>query len=233
MIVAGKCPPTADELRAASERGFDAVELHLTTDDLDAAEETAAVCRDAPVEIVSAHTPHVDLDELEYVQRTNDLCERLDATLVVHSTKIPLSNVGYLLDRTDITVPHGFENSTGHSLHFLRNVLLDEGRPLVLDTAHLYTAEEAYCSILEDLLAEYGDSIPVVHCCDGTKITDGLAFGTGTMDMERVIAALEENYDGIVVLEVMPDEQADALEMWRNVAPAGLRVRYHPETYVR
>ena len=218
MIVAGKCPATADELRAASERGFDAVELHLTTDDLDAAEETAAMCRDAPVEIVSAHTPHVDRDELGYVQRTNDLCERLDATLVVHSTKIPLSNVGSLLDRTDITVPHGFENSTGHSLHFLRNVLLDEGRPLVLDTAHLYTAEEAYCSILEDLLAEHGDSIPVVHCCDGTKIADGLAFGTGTMDMERVIVDLQQNYDGIVVLEVMPDEQADALEMWRDVA---------------
>jgi sugar phosphate isomerase/epimerase len=221
MIVAGKCPPTADELRAASDRGFDAVELHLSTDDLDAMEETTAVCRAAPVEVVSMHTPHVDLDELEYVQRANDLCERLDATLVVHSTKIPLSNIDRVLDRIDITVPHGFENSTGHSLHFVRNVLFDEGRSLVLDTAHLYTAEEAYCSILEDLLAEYGNSIPVVHCCDGTKLTDGLAFGTGTMDMERVMATLHENYDGILVLEVMPDEQEDALEMWRGVTRQG------------
>lgn len=217
MIVAGKCPPTADELRAASERGFDAVELHLSTDDLDAIEETTAACRAAPVDVVSVHTPHVALDELAYVQRANDLCERLDATLVVHSMKIPLSNLGYVLDRIDITVPHGFENSTGYSRHFLTNVLLDEGRPLVLDTAHLYTAEAEYRSILETLLAADDISIPVVHCCDGTKITDGLAFGTGTMDMERVITALHENYDGIVVLEVMPDEQADALEKWRDV----------------
>lgn len=216
MIVAGKCPPTVDELQAASERGFDAVELHLTTENLDAMEETTAACRDAPVEIVSVHTPHVDLTQLEYVQRANDLADALDATLVVHSTKIPLSNVG-VLNRIDITVPHGFENSTGHSVHFLRNVLFDEGRSLVLDTAHLYTAEADFFPALEHLLSEYGDSIPVVHCCDGTKTTDGLAFGTGTMDMERVISVLDENYDGIVVLEVMPDEQADAREMVLDV----------------
>ncbi len=217
MQVVGKCPPTKAELQAAVERGFDAVELHLTTENLDAMEETVTACRDAEVEIASVHTPHVDLEQLEYVQLTNDLCERLDATLVVHSTKIPLSNLDYVLDRVDITVPNGFENSTGHSTHFLKNVLFEEGLSLVLDTAHFYTAEANFFPLLESLLTEHGDSIPVVHCCDGTKTTDGLAFGTGTMEMKRLISLLDDCYDGIVVLEVMPDEQADALDMVEDV----------------
>lgn len=221
MIVAGKCPPTADELRAASDRGFDCVELYLTEETLDAREETVAVCRAAPVDVISVHTPHVGFEALEYVQRANDLCESLDATLVVHSAKIPLSNVGVLTDRIDITVPHGFENSTGHSHHFLHNVLIANDRPLVLDTAHLYTAEAEYLSILETLLSEHGDAIPIVHCCDGTKLTDGLAFGTGTMDMERVISTIDDSYDGTVVLEVMPNEQADAREMFFDVIHRG------------
>lgn len=216
MTVVGKCPPSADELRAAAERGFDAVELHLTTEDVNAFEETVSVCCDAPVDITSAHTPHVDLENAAYIQQANDLCVRLDATLVVHSSKIPVSNIDRVISAVHFTVPHGFENATGHSIHFLETVLLDQNRPLVLDTAHLYMAEANYLSALTDLLDEYADRIPVIHCCDGTKFEDGLAFGTGTMPMERVIAIIDEFYDGIVVLEVMPDEQADALKMYRE-----------------
>ena len=217
MRIVGKCPPTEAELRAASERGFDAVELHLTTGNLDTMEETVAVCRDAPVEIATVHTPHVRRDQPEYVQQANDLCERLDATLVVHSIKIPLSNIDYVLDEVEITVPCGWENSTGHSAHFLENTLFEEGVSLTLDTAHFYTAEADFFPQLEKLLTEHGDEIPVVHCCDGTKTTDGLEFGTGTMEMERLISLLDDCYDGIVVLEVMPHEQADALAMVERV----------------
>ncbi|WP_435152455.1 sugar phosphate isomerase/epimerase family protein [Haladaptatus sp. DFWS20] len=217
MTVVGKCPPSVDELEAAAERGFDAVELHLTTEDLNEFEETVSVCRDAPVDIASAHTPHVGLESAAYIQRTNDLCHRLDATLVVHSSKIPVSNIGSVIAAVDFTVPHGFENSTGHSVHFLETVLLDRNRPLVLDTAHLYMAEPDYLSALRGLLDEYADRIPVIHCCDGTKYEDGLAFGTGTMRMERVISIIDDFYDGIVVLEVMPDEQVHGLEMYREV----------------
>ncbi len=217
MLVAGKCPPTADELRAADERGFDAVELHLRIEDVDAFGETLAVCRSAPVDVVSIHTPHVGLGNLDAIQRTNDLCAELDATLVVHSTKIPLTNLDRVDDAVEFTVPHGYENSTGHSRYFLENVLLARNRSLVLDTAHLYTAEADYLGALSHLLSEYGDRIPVVHCCDGTKYEDGLAFGEGTMEMEAVISLLRDAYDGIVVLEVMPDEQADALAAFQRV----------------
>ena len=217
MQVAGKCPPTEAELRAAAERGFDAVELHLTTENLDTMEETVAVCRDAPVEIASVHTPHVNREQPEYIQLTNDLCERLDATLVVHSIKIPLSNIDYVLEHVTLSVPTGFENSTGHSPYFLKNTLFEEGLSLTLDTAHFYTAEEDFFPQLERLLTEHGDEIPVVHCCDGTKTTDGLEFGTGTIEMERLISLLDDCYDGIVVLEVMPHEQADALDMVERV----------------
>ncbi|WP_266075700.1 sugar phosphate isomerase/epimerase family protein [Haladaptatus caseinilyticus] len=217
MIVAGKCPPATDELRAAAERGFTAVELHLVTEDLDEFEETVAVCRSAPVDIVSVHTPHIDLENVAYIQQANDLCAELGATLVVHSTKIPLTNLDRVADVTEITVPCGYENSTGHSVHFLENVLFDQNRSLVLDTAHLYTAEAEYLSALTHLLREFGDQIPVIHCCDGTKYEDGLAFGTGTMRMERVISTIHDSYDGIVVLEVMPDEQTDALKLFRDV----------------
>ncbi|MFB6122086.1 MAG: hypothetical protein ABEJ78_01325, partial [Haloferacaceae archaeon] len=56
MNLVGKCPPDADSLAAAAARGFDAVELYLTAETLDAS-GVAAIVEAAPVGVASVHTP--------------------------------------------------------------------------------------------------------------------------------------------------------------------------------
>jgi len=96
------------------------------------------------------------------------------------------------------------------SVYSLQNLVLDRGHDLVLDTAHLYMAEPAYLDALSELLQAYGDRIQVVHFTDGTVLEDGLAFGDGDIPLERTAEILNEHFDGAVVLEVMPEDQADA-----------------------
>jgi sugar phosphate isomerase/epimerase len=71
-------------------------------------------------------------------------------------------------------------------------------------------AESTYLSTIERLLTKFGDRINVVHLCDSTLRRDGLAFGTGDMEMERLSQRVARLFEGYLVLEVMPDEQTDA-----------------------
>ncbi|MFC7028710.1 hypothetical protein ACFQH8_17370 [Halomicroarcula sp. GCM10025710] len=56
-------------------------------------------------------------------------------------------------------------------------------------------------------MTTYGDRISVAHLTDGTRTTDGLTIGRGDIDLETTVDLLERQYDGLVVLEVMPDDQ--------------------------
>jgi sugar phosphate isomerase/epimerase len=222
LLVAGKRSPDPDALADAASDGFERVELYLERRHLDAFDETLSVCRRAAVDVASVHTPHVGHDEVAYFRRADDLADALDAVLVVHSTRTNLVAIPEILDATDFDAPFGFENSTGHSEFHVRNAVLDAGHDLVLDTAHLYTAEREYLDSLERLLGERGDRIPVVHCCDGRRLRDGLAFGEGSMDMRAVVAALRELLDdALVVLEVPTDRQGAALERYESLAAEG------------
>ncbi|MFC7251314.1 sugar phosphate isomerase/epimerase family protein [Halomicroarcula sp. GCM10025324] len=206
MDLIGKCPPDADSLEAAAARGFDRVELYLTPADLDDIEATAVTVARSAVDAASVHTPHAVPEDGETFRRADDLACRLDAYLVVHS-QYALHTHTQLLDSYGFEAPYGYENNPGASVFHLERQLFDRDYELVLDTAHLYAAEAAYLESLEHLLTTYGDRISVAHLTDGTRTTDGLTIGRGDIDLETTVDLLERQYDGLVVLEVMPDDQ--------------------------
>lgn len=215
MQVVGKCPPTAAALDAAAERGFDAVELHCPVAYTDDVAVTAQVCREAPVDVATVHTPHVGPDRRDGFRDADQLARALDARLVVHSQYYQNVHVDEI-ESLDLAAPRAYENNVGVSVRHLRAVLLDRGHDLVLDTAHLYTAHENYVERFESLLYEDGERIPVVHLADGSLLHDGLAFGEGEMDLAALVDVLRREYEGIVVLEVMPEDQQAALAAFRN-----------------
>jgi sugar phosphate isomerase/epimerase len=215
ITVAGKAAPESDELEWASDRGFDDIELYLERTHLTDVDRTVDVVEAAPVDVVSVHTPHVTTEELEWVQRADRLADSLDAYLVVHSKRIIHAQIT-ALEPLDLRAPHGFENNPGASERHLRSMILDRGHEFVLDTAHLYMADADYLATAERLLAAYGDRIRVVHLCDSTRTEDGLGFGKGSMDMAALSRLIRQHFEGLVVLEVMPEEQADAKERFET-----------------
>lgn len=207
--IVGKAPPEPDELDRVRERGFDAAELYLERSHLTDVEATVATVERAAVEVVSVHTPHVPIDEPEWLLRADRLASALDAYLVLHSNRIIHAHIPQL-ERLEFESTHGYENNPGSSVRHVQSMILDRGHEFVLDTAHLYMAEEGYLSAAERLFTEFGDRIRVVHLCDSTLTTDGLGFGEGEMDIEAMSRIVKRQFEGIVVLEVMPDVQAAA-----------------------
>lgn len=217
MIVAGKCPPEEDELEAAKERGFENVELYLKKKHLDNFEESLKNCRESEVEIVSVHTPHVTLEESKYFDKAGALAEKLDAYLVLHSQYVHHFNIPALEEKTDISVSYGYENNPGISTYAIENLILGRGHDLVLDTAHLFIGEREFGIALNHFVNHRDDRIGVIHLCDSTATDDGLGFGEGDMDMEKTCKMISRSsYEGVVVLEVMPEYQEEALEKWKK-----------------
>ncbi len=213
MKIAGKCPPEPGELEEAVDRGFDRVELYLETPHLDRYEESVAALERSDLDVVSVHTPHVTVDEQEYLERAAYLAERFQARLVMHSARIGLRQAVEI----GTTLPYdgiAYEASPGVSRHALENIVLGQGKDLVVDVAHLYIASDRFFEDLAALL-EYATHL---HLCDSTSIEDGLGFGEGEMDIERTIeTVLASSFDGDTVLEVMPDHQDDAKEVFEEV----------------
>lgn len=215
IVVAGKSSPNSNDLTAAIERGFDQIELYLGREHLDTYDETVRNVRNAAAEVVSVHTPHVPIDTPEYLQAADNLADELDAYLVVHSNRIihthtqALEDLGFQSD-------YGYENNPGVSVRHIQNMILERGYDLVLDLAHMFMAEAEYLDQTTKLLQDYPNQIPIVHLCDSTLTEDGLGFGKGIMEMERVVKVLEREFEGIVVLEVMPDEQVNAKQKFER-----------------
>lgn len=215
IVVAGKSPPEPDELMAATDRGFDAIELYLERTHLDAVDESLANVRDVGVDVVSVHTPHVPIDEPAYLRAADELADELDSYLVVHSNRI-IHTFTSALEDLGFRAEYGYENNPGASARHVRHLILEPGHDFVLDTAHLFMAEAEYLEQTSRLLREYADQIPVVHLCDSTPTVDGLGFGEGEMDMERLVAILRREFEGTIVLEVMPEEQTEARERFER-----------------
>ncbi|MDS0300280.1 TIM barrel protein [Halogeometricum sp. S1BR25-6] len=216
ITLAGKAPAEPLELERANDRGFETVELYLERSHLANVARTLEVVDGAPVDVASVHTPHVPIDDLEWMRRADRVADALDAYLVVHSNRVVLAHVSKL-EELAFESRYGYENNPGASVRHVESVILERGHEFVLDTAHLYMAEGDYVSALDHLLTEYADRIEVVHLCDSTLQQDGLAFGEGSMDMARVIRLLKREFDGIVVLEVMPEYQRDANEYYESI----------------
>lgn len=216
MIVAGKCPPEKEELEAAAERGFEKIELYLEKDHLEDVESRAEVVDQSPVEVVSVHTPHVTLEQSEYFLKADRLASMLDAFLVFHSQYLHHVHIPEL-EKLDIESDYGYEINPGSSLRIVEATILDQGHNLVLDTAHLYMGEENYLEEMERVLDNQESRIPLIHLCDSTRLEDGLAFGDGDIEMEQICQVIDDSgFDGILVLEVMPEDQGYALEKWNE-----------------
>lgn len=217
MKVSEKCPPETRELRRISGMGFERAELYLEKRHLDSFDETLDSCRDAEVDVTSVHTPHVTLEELQYFKKSSRLAEELDAKLVVHSKHINHVDVPKI-QRLELSVEHGYENNPGVSVYALENLILGRGEKLVLDTAHLYMAEEEFQDALQKVLERHAEEILVVHLCDSTKMKDGLPLGDGDLDMRETVCKLKDSgFEGETVLEVMPEHQEKVLEFWNSV----------------
>ena len=219
MIIAGKCPPEKEELEAAKKRGFENVELYLERQHIDNYDKSLQNCKNADVNVVSVHTPHAYPDENGYFEGAGHLADELDAKVVFHSKYVHHYNIPDL-EKMDMAAEYGYENNPGVSAFALENLILGRGHDLVLDTAHLFIGEEDFVHALKHFVNHRSDQIQVIHLCDSTYTTDGLGFGEGDIDMEEISKIiLNSNYDEILVLEVMPEHQRDALEKiqkWRS-----------------
>lgn len=211
MVVAGKCPPEPDALDAATDRGFEVVELYLEKDHLESIEDAITDIKASDVAVVSVHTPHVSLVEKEYLLRADRLAAALDAFVVFHSRYLNHVDTSQL-EKLDLSAEYGYENKTGVSVRHLEHMILKQGYDLVLDVAHLFMAEADYLGALEYLLTEYDNQIELLHLCDSTPVQDGLRFGAGDMDLRATTEVIERTFGGTVVLEVMPADQRAALE---------------------
>lgn len=215
MIVAGKCPPEKEELEAAAERGFDSVELYLEKDHLEMFEKSLREAENADVEVVSIHTPHVHLENHGYIVLADQLAQELDAYLVLHSQYFHHTHIPKL-EQLEINSDYGYENNPGVAQTFLENGIIRKDHELVLDTAHFYLGDHNYTD-LDSFLRRHLEQINVIHLCDSSGSQDGLAFGEGEMEMQETCQVIcDSGFNGILVLEVMPEDQRDALEKWKS-----------------
>lgn len=221
ITVAGKSPPEIDELEHALSQGLNNIELYLERTHLSEPDETVELLENSDVTVVSVHTPHVPIDEPEWLRRADEIADALDSYLVVHSSRIIHTFIPEL-EQLDFVSDYGYENNPGISERHIQNVILNQGHEFVLDTAHLYMAEEEYISITEKLLQEFSERIRYIHLCDSSLTRDGLGFGEGSMDMATLSRVVGQHFDGTVVLEVMPDVQAEARDRlqtyWEDLA---------------
>jgi sugar phosphate isomerase/epimerase len=211
MDFVGKCPPDSESLRNAADRGFNTVELYLTPSTLTDVSSVVDTVASSPVTVTSVHTPHVIPDNQSVFIKTDRLASELNAYLVVHSQYAHHSHVPEF-EQMEFTSNYGYENNPGASPYHIRNMILEQGHELVLDTAHLYMATDSYRQAIKSLLTSYTDQIQIIHLNDSTPIEDGLAFGSGDVGLRETTRLLTEHFDGDTVLEVMPVDQRFALE---------------------
>lgn len=217
MIVAGKAKPEKDRLEKVVSKGFENSELYLNKQHLKNFDETLANCRNTKLNISSVHTPHVLPEQEEYFSRSDELADKLNATLVVHSQYLHHVHIDKILEEYNFQSEYGYENNPGMSIPHLEKIILDAGHNMILDTAHLYMSSgEDFQQNLQYFLNNHANQVPLIHLCDSTMKDEGLAFGEGNMDMERTINTIKDKFDGKVTLEVMPEHQEDALEKWSS-----------------
>jgi sugar phosphate isomerase/epimerase len=215
MIVAGKCPPEPDKLKSAKERGFDKIEVYLQKKHLDKFQETSRALEESDVEVVSIHTPHVHLDNKGYMVLADQLAQQFGAYLVFHSQYMHHTHIPEL-EKLEIESDYGYENNPGAAKTFIQNAILDKNHEMVLDTAHFYLGDHTP-EDMEKFLKKNIEQINLVHLCDSSEVKDGLGFGEGKMQIERICQIINQSdFDGIVVLEVMPDQQKEAFEKWKK-----------------
>lgn len=211
MHFIGKSAPTTSRLAEAHDRGFDAIEVYLTTTDIAHFDETADALSNAAVDIISIHTPHVTIDQLAYLRRTDELAQHFNATLVIHSGKIGWWDIP-AIEALDLNADRAYENPPGVTTNYTERCLFDQNHRLVFDIAHHALGHNHSEQAITDFLANYATHIDIIHYCDATEHKDGVPFTQGLLDRKEILTAIDTHYDGPVVVEVFPEHQQDELE---------------------
>lgn len=186
--------------------------MYITEEHLSNFKEIVNNVRASNLNVVSVHTPRVTHHNKEKIRKADELAVELNAYLIVHSQHI-LNIKSKEIELMSLKSHHGYENNPGTSYHCLKNSILGRGYGFVLDLAHLYIAEENYLEILKELMENYQEQIEVIHLADATETDDGLDFWEGEIDLKNSLNILRKhNFDGIMVLEVMPEKQEEAKE---------------------
>lgn len=218
MKYIGKCEPEPEALEHKAEIGFDSIELYLSKSILDemSVDEILDNCHNASVSIDTVHTPHIKAQHnpLPYFELTDTIASELDAVMVLDSNPTGMRYLADVYPPEQISADtFGYENNPSDSAKYISQFHLKNGLPLILDSAHLHMSTDNTEQVFENLLEQYPDQITGIHLADGTQQDDGWKFGTGTIDIARLVEVIEAyEYDGPVVLETSQDVQEDALQ---------------------
>lgn len=220
MKLTGKVEPDRDTINEFVDYGYDYFELYLDTEILDnhTVDEIVEECELSNGEIATVHTPHIGVDtpSTPYYDMTDEIANRLDAVFVLDSNPISTEGMARVLPEEKISADEfGYENDPSVSKYYIKNFQLSKDYPIVFDTAHMHMSEEVYLPFLEYLLQNLTvEELPAIHLADGVRNNDGLPFGDGTVDIEKIVNLLDTyDYEGPVVLETYQEHQKDALDI--------------------
>ncbi len=218
ILLAGKTTPQYVNLTKAVYSGFRYFELHLEQRHLDNAEITKENIQTAQEElkkinktfrIISLHTPHFDKDHPQYLKKTIDLAEHLNAYTILHSTNLTIEETLELAKTAD-SDKLLIENKTIMDLKSIVHNIIPYHN-MALDIAHLYRASQNLYNDLEILINTYKTRIKLIHLNDSTKQKDGLAIGDGDIDFPTIMHILKKTaYNEPIIIETPPSSQAES-----------------------
>lgn len=217
--IVGKCPPEKEELNKQETRPFDATELYTEKTHFDDFETTLNNCRETSLDIAVVHTPHVQTHEISYIKSAEQLAEKLDAKLLLHSTHIPLNKASEIAE-TNLKIDDlVIENHTWATLEDIQDHIIDENKKLALDFAHLYRNNpELFQERLAQVFNDSHEYMGHLHLCDASSEQDHLQIGDDEMPISLIKEYIKTKYDKMLTLELMPDEQEEALSRYTNLS---------------
>lgn len=206
--IVGKCFVKKEDFEQAKRNGFHDVEIGLRKEDLKDVKKTISFLESSGLRVVAVHTPHADTGEEDFFSRSAQIAMHFSVFMILHSNRISEA------DSCRISRKIPYENkgveSTFGNIKVIESCLIKKGCGFVLDVAHFYIASGDFFADLEYLFKKYPSRVKWVHLCDSTKSNDGLPFGQGEIDIERLVKFLDWHYNGKLTVEVMPEFQKAA-----------------------
>jgi sugar phosphate isomerase/epimerase len=207
--IVGKAFVLEEDLILAKKNGFKEIEIGLRREDLSDVKRTIKFLEEFSVNIAAVHTPHVPSEEFELLLRSAEIAEHFGALLIFHSGKIPDIESAQVMEN----IPYrkkALESNPGTSVTAVENLILRRDLDFVLDVAHIYIGSKNFFDDLDYIFKNYSSQVKWVHICDSSPVKDGLAFGKGEIELDRLIRFLAERYSGKMTVEVMPQFQGEA-----------------------
>ena len=229
MNIGGKTAPTYEELDKIPDE-FDFIEVYTEIDhveDEESLKNSIEALNNSDYNPVSIHIPHIVKDEdlmpdwRTYLEKIDRMAEKFDALTVFDSMYIPQTHYAGTEQEFTPESDFAFENKAGTSSEMIHNTILDNPNTVndygfVFDTAHIYVAHP---SNYKEKTREFSDhpQTELIHFNDAVPQQDGLTFTEGDMDAQETYEIIaESDFDGTMILELMPTDQKAALEKVKN-----------------